>query len=215
MQRKVEWSLFAPWKPLLGNDGDMVLGEAALDPPLPDAKPEPMDVVRTFAFVDISGFTSFCDRHGEQRAVELLSTFRETVRAASARRGVRVAKWLGDGVMLVGIDEAAVAATVGEIMVRCEADDALHTHAGLATGTVLLFEGDDYVGRTVNLAARLGDAAQRGEILIAGNAPDLPEWVVPSAVETLEVPGFEDPVTVRYLMASEDVRESFRNVPAA
>jgi adenylate cyclase len=214
MQRKVEWSLFAPWKPLLGNDGDMALGEAALDPPVPHAKPEPMDVVRTFGFVDISGFTQFCDRHGEQRAIELLSAFRETVRAAAARRGVRVAKWLGDGVMLVGIDEAAVVASVGEIMVRCEAD-GLHTHAGLATGTVLLFEGDDYVGRTVNLAARLGDAARRGEILIAGDDPSLPAWVVPSAVETLEVPGFEDPVEVRYVAASDDVRERFRNEPAA
>jgi adenylate cyclase len=196
MQRKVEWSLFAPWKPLLGNDGDMALGEAALDPPVPHAKPEPMDVVRTFGFVDISGFTQFCDRHGEQRAIELLSAFRET------------------GVMLVGIDEAAVVASVGEIMVRCEAD-GLHTHAGLATGTVLLFEGDDYVGRTVNLAARLGDAARRGEILIAGDDPSLPAWVVPSAVETLEVPGFEDPVEVRYVAASDDVRERFRNEPAA
>ena len=48
-------------------------------------------VVRTFAFID--------------RAVEVLRLFRVAVREAASSRGVRVAKWLGNGAMLVGVDE--------------------------------------------------------------------------------------------------------------
>jgi class 3 adenylate cyclase len=214
MARKVEWSFLAPWTSRLDDDGDMAPVEAALDPPVPGAKPAPLDVVRTFAFVDISGFTQFCDRYGEQRAIELLSEFRETVRTAAARRGVRVAKWLGDGVMLVGIEGAAVAATVGEVLLRCDSK-GLHTHAGIAGGAVLLFEGDDYVGRTVNLAARLGDAAALGEILLAGDSDELPDWLVHAAPQAILVPGFDSPVEVRSLAVRDDVRESFLKASAA
>jgi class 3 adenylate cyclase len=90
-------------------------GLAATAPPVPHTEPEPLAVVRSFGFVDISGFTAFCDRHGELQAFELLATFRTATREVAARRGVRVAKWLGDGVMLVGLDPTALAATVAEI----------------------------------------------------------------------------------------------------
>ena len=48
----------------------------------------------------------------------------------------------------------------------------------MATGRALLFEGDDYIGSAVNLAARLCDAAGPGEVLVpAEQAVDLPEGV--------------------------------------
>jgi len=206
-ESNVEWTTFSRGgTPLL--DGDMAADDRALDPPMRHAKPAPLAVVRTFAFVDISGFTRFCDRHGEPAAIELLAAFRETVRTASARRGVRVAKWLGDGVMLVGLEAAPVIATVGEIVVRCDATD-LHTHAGIASGEVLLFEGDDYVGRTVNLAARLGDAATRSEILVAGDPVALPPWLEVCARRQLGVPGVDTPVAVHQVAVSEAVRRNF------
>ena len=63
-----------------------------------------------------------------------------------------MAKWLGDGVMLVGTEAGPLIAAVGELALRLH-DDEFDIHAGIADGTVLLFEGDDYVGRPVNLAA--------------------------------------------------------------
>ena len=60
-----------------------------------------MRVARTFAFVDLSGFTQFTDLHGDDEAVAVLSQFRAALRATASDIGVRVAKWLGDGAMLV------------------------------------------------------------------------------------------------------------------
>lgn len=183
-------------------------GRAATDPPAAHTEPEPLAVERTFGFVDISGFTAFCDRSGELQAFELLATFRTTTRAVAARRGVRVAKWLGDGVMLVGLDPTALAATVAEITMRCHVA-GLDTHAGIATGDVLLFEGDDYVGRPVNLAARLCDHAHLGEILVAGRPVDLPGWLTVAEVRTLAVAGVDEHVVVRRVEARPDVLAQF------
>ena len=39
-----------------------------------------MRVARTFAFVDLSGFTQFTDLHGDDEAVAVLSQFRAALR---------------------------------------------------------------------------------------------------------------------------------------
>lgn len=163
-------------------------GDAAVSAPSPhDRTGEPIAVTRTFAFVDVTGFTEFCDRQGEHAAIALLTRFRTIVRDVVGRRGVRVGKWLGDGVMVVGVDEGPAVATVAEVVLRCSAI-GIDTHAGIATGTVLLFEGDDYIGRPVNLAARLCDAAEPGEIL-AGVLDTLPDWVAVRDEISVDVAG--------------------------
>jgi adenylate cyclase len=137
---------------------------------------EPLAVERAFAFIDICAFTAYCDQHGEAAAVEVLTRFRTVTRHVVGQRGVRVAKWLGDGVMLVGTDTGPLVAAVVELVGRFRAT-GLDTHVGIASGDVLLFEGDDYLGRTVNLAARLSEAAGPGEILAADPLPPLPVWI--------------------------------------
>jgi adenylate cyclase len=176
--------------------------------PLPHPEHQAMAVERSFAFVDIAGFTAYCDRNGEHDAVELLARFRDTTRTVTARRGVRIAKWLGDGVMLVGLDLAGLAATVVEVAMRC-AVLGLDTHAGLATGEALLFEGDDYVGRAVNVAARLSDAATSGEILLAGGRTDLPPWIDQASTPPVVLPGVDEPVHVVRLAPVEAVVDQF------
>ena len=170
-----------------------------IEPPVPlDRTGEPVAVERTFAFVDITGFTEFCDRHGEHAAIDVLTRFRSLVRDIAARRGVRVAKWLGDGAMLVGVDEGPVIASVAELVMRTPVV-GLDTHAGLTSGTVLLFEGDDYVGRPPNLAARLCDAAEPHEILAHSLTGSLPSWVETRETVTVEVAGVGEVVGVRSL----------------
>ena len=75
-------------------------------------------VDRTFAFIDLSGFTAFTDAEGDGAAVRVLEEFRRTVRWVVARRGVRIAKWLGDGAMLVGVDPEQPVEAVVEIEAR-------------------------------------------------------------------------------------------------
>ena len=178
---------------------------SGVEPPAPHERTgEPIAVDRAFAFVDITGFTLYCDRHGEHAAIDLLTRFRGITRDVVARRGTRVDKWLGDGVMLVATQPGALVATAAEIVERCSAL-GLDTHAGVAAGSVLLFEGEDYVGRPVNLAARLCDAAEPGEILASATIDELPDWVEVVGSVVVHVEGVGDVTEVRSLRVSHEV----------
>lgn len=123
-------------------------------------------VVRTFAFVDLSGFTAYTNVEGDDRAVEVLRQFRIAVREAASSHGVRVAKWLGDGAMLVGVETEPLVEAVVDIEERISRSGSpLPLRAGIAVGPVILFEGDDYIGHAVNVAARLCDEAAPREVL--------------------------------------------------
>ena len=135
-----------------------------------------MRVDRWFAFVDLSGFTSFGDEFGDEASVEVLTTFRGAVRQIATEYGVRIAKWLGDGCMLVSVDAPQLVASVCRLeSLAHELELPLQLHAGCAGGAVILLEGDDYTGRSVNLAARLCAVARPHEIL----APAEPRPVRP------------------------------------
>ncbi len=136
------------------------------------------------------------------------------MRDIAARRGVRVAKWLGDGAMLVGVDEGPVVATVAELVMRSQTV-GLDTHAGVASGTVLLFEGDDYVGRPANLAARLCDAAEPGEILTHSLRGDLPPWIETKDSVTVSVAGVGEVDDVRSVAVRAQVSEDLSGDGAA
>jgi adenylate cyclase len=132
---------------------------------------------RAFAFVDLCGFTSFMAEHGEHAAIDALEGFHALARTISTRRGVRIAKWLGDGAMFVGVEVGPLIATAAELVARFDAS-SLPLRGGLAHGWALLFEGDDYIGRPVNLAARLCQSARPGELLAVGYPSEsLPDWI--------------------------------------
>jgi adenylate cyclase len=155
-------------------------------------------VERAFAFVDLSGFTSFSDQHGDDESVRVLTLFRGAARKVATDFGVRIAKWLGDGAMFVAVDARQLVCAVLEFeRLVNEVDLPLEIHAGLASGGVILLEGDDYTGGPVNLASRLADAAGPCEILatpeLAALAPD-DAWV--DHAGKLQVPGFQLPVDV-------------------
>jgi len=72
-----------------------------------------MRVPRTFVFLDLSGFTNYTAAFGDDAAGRLLGAFRTLVREVASDRGVRIAKWLGDGCMVVAVDQAdAIAFTL-------------------------------------------------------------------------------------------------------
>src|SRR3984957_19133940 len=135
----------------------------------------PLD--RAFAFVDLCGFTKFIAAHGEHAAVDAIARFRSLVRELAVRRGVRVAKWLGDGAMLIGVEVGPTIATAAELIGRYDGR-TLEIRGGVAHGKVLMIAGDDYIGRPTNLAARLCQVARPGELLSVGySAETLPPWV--------------------------------------
>jgi len=171
--------------------------------PVPEWVEVSQSLYRCFAFIDICGFTAFTDREGTHAAVEVLNRFRSATRDVTGRRGVRVIKWLGDGAMLVGIAPGPVVAAAAELELRC-ARESFDIHSGVAGGTVLLFEGDDYIGRPVNLAARLCEAAGPGEILAAGLDEHLPDWVERVGSVTVRAAGIGDITDVAQIRVPDD-----------
>jgi adenylate cyclase len=152
-------------------------------------------VVRSFGFIDLCGFTDFVDEHGDEAAVQELRKLRSTVREVAPLCGVRVDKWLGDGVMLVGVESEPLVAGVVTIAARSRDHGRLALRAGIAGGPVILLEGDDYVGRSVNLASRLCDTASANEILVASDVP-IPDDIDGSDQVDVMIRGMAEPVTV-------------------
>ena len=152
-------------------------------------------VERCFAFVDLCGFTAFTERFGDERTVVVLASFRTRVREIAARRGVRVTKWLGDGAMLSSVDTQAVVAMVLELDATTPAPLPLEIRAGLARGPVIMFEGDDYIGRATNVASRLCDLAVPGQVLATREVVShVPRWVEAVDASLYPAHGFDRPL---------------------
>lgn len=181
-------------------------GGAALPMLVPlTRRPTPPRVDRTFAFVDLCGFTNFADDHGDDAAADELHLLRAGLRASATNHGVRIDKWIGDGAMLVGVEAPALLAAVVEAKWALHDGSRLPLRAGLAAGPVMVFDGDDYVGGPVNLAAKLCDLAEPGQCLASAElAEQCPVGLVVSAVGPRYVPGFHRPVELVEINASGD-----------
>ena len=158
-----------------------------------------MRVHRSFAFVDILGFTALTEHEGDEHAVEVLAAFRRLLRDICGRRGVRIAKWLGDGAMLVGVETQPLLATILELhyVVGAIPGPAQKTpiRSGVTSGDVILMEGDDYIGHCVNVAARLCDLAEEGEALADSSVmSDLPPWGIARSRREVALRGVEHTV---------------------
>jgi adenylate cyclase len=127
-------------------------------------------VEATILFTDLVGFSSWVLKAGDELALELLRAVAGVVEPAiQAERG-RVVKRLGDGHMAVfpepraGI-EAALTMQEGlggiEVGGHCP-----RLRAGLHRGQPRQL-GGDYLGTDVNIAARVGEAAGAGEVLVS------------------------------------------------
>jgi len=180
-----------------------------------------MRVPRTFAFVDLSGFTNYTAAYGDDAAGRILGAFRSLTREIASERGVRIAKWLGDGCMIVSVDQEACIAFALELEHRsADVCAPLSLRIGLATGHALLFDGDDYIGSAVNMAARLCDVAGPFEVLLPTMQIErLPEGVTATPHGDVDLRGFPGAVSVvelsgrPVLQASNDTGELWTRTP--
>jgi class 3 adenylate cyclase len=120
-------------------------------------------------FTDLVGFTAYNDAHGDRAAVEVLDRQSSLVEAGLAGRG-RIVKELGDGLMLwFDSGSSGVEASCDILAAVAGARDTtafpLAVRMGMHLGAVVE-RGDDYVGQTVNIAARVVDLAGPGELLV-------------------------------------------------
>ncbi len=127
----------------------------------------------TFLFADLVGYTAFTERVGDDAAADVAIAFQAAATHAALELGCEVIKRLGDAVMIHGRDAARVV-TLALRLTREMADEGwcpplrIGVHSGPAVQ-----RGADWYGSTVNVAARLADAATAGEILMSVETRDL------------------------------------------
>lgn len=126
----------------------------------------------TVLFVDLASFTPLTATMGDDVAAEVLRRFGVTVRSLAAQHGGRILKQIGDEFMLM-FAQPADAIAFGLAMDRFVDTESQFPalHIGAHCGT-LLYRAGDYVGGTVNLAARVASAGAAGQFLISEDLRD-------------------------------------------
>jgi class 3 adenylate cyclase/tetratricopeptide (TPR) repeat protein len=157
--------------------------------------------VVTVVFCDLTGSTALGEATDPEALRATMRSYYDTMRGILERHGGTVEKFIGDAVMAVfGVpiaheDDALRAVRAAWEMRAAVPELGLRARIGVNTGEVVTGEGDTLVtGDAVNVAARLEQAAEPGEVLIGSETRRL----VRDAVETsaIDVPakGKSEPV---------------------
>lgn len=118
------------------------------------------------AFTDLENFTAFTSREGDEAASRLLADHHRAVGPLVRSRGGKVAKRLGDGLLLTFPEpEAAVLACLELVGANPE---PLRLRAGVHMGDLVVTR-DDVIGHVVNVAARVTESARGGEVLVTAD----------------------------------------------
>ena len=153
----------------------------------------------TIIFADMEGSTALNEELGDDRFVPLLIKQRDIVHERSKSFGGSIVKSEGDGFMLAfpsarkGVECAvAVQREITQLSERLKVRMGIHT--GEPTR-----HADDFYGRDVAYAARLGTAAAGGEILVSSLVKSLVEpsgSVKFQGPRELDLKGFDGPQPV-------------------
>ncbi len=172
----------------------------------------------TVLFCDVTGSTALGERLDSESLRRVMERYFALARGVLERHGGTVEKFIGDAVMAVfGIpvvheDDALRAARAGyelrEELAVLNADlqrefgTELQVRIGVNTGEVVTSEGGTLAtGDAVNVAARLEQAAQPGDILIGDATRQLAESALElERVEPVEAKGKSEPLVAYRLL---------------
>ena len=155
----------------------------------------------TILFTDMESSTALTQQLGDAAAQEVRRAHNEIVRSALTANGGAEIKHTGDGIM--ASFATASSALDCAIAIQCgvaahkedHPDSPLAVYVGLNAGEPIA-EDDDLFGTSVDLAARLVDHAQPGQIVVADVVRQLAagkQFLFADLGET-ELRGLEDPV---------------------
>ena len=148
-------------------------------------------------FVDMTGYTRLTEERGDEEAARLATSLADLVNEVSRTNGGRAIRWLGDGGLLFFEDVSAAFHAALELSERALAVGLPPTHIGVQAGPVVFRDGDVY-GRTVNIASRIADEAEAGEVLTSQETTEETEdaFVRFERSRTTHLKGVAAPVTL-------------------
>ena len=141
-------------------------------PAYPPEAPYEAPVMRAILFTDLCGSVEQTARLGDLRHHELVRAHDKVMRERLARHCGRAVKHTGDG-MMAAFTSAGCAVTCAIEAQRAfgeHNEDAmlpLDVKIGISAGEPVTDENDDVFGASVQLAARLCDSAEAGEIAVS------------------------------------------------
>ena len=121
----------------------------------------------TFFFTDTEGSTKLVRKLGDERYAEVLATQRGHLSNAVQHHGGVVFGSEGDALFCAFSSASAAVSAAIDAQRTLDGEtwpEPLRTRIGLHTGEALVV-GDDYVGATVHLVARVSNAADGGQIV--------------------------------------------------
>jgi class 3 adenylate cyclase/tetratricopeptide (TPR) repeat protein len=169
----------------------------------------------TVLFCDVTGSTALGESTDPEALRALLARYFDRMKSIVESHGGSVEKFIGDAVMAVfGVPQVHEDDALRAVRAAAEMRDALpalgvQARIGVNTGAVVTGTEERLAtGDAVNVAARLEQSAQPGEILVGEETLRLVgDAVEAEAVEPLELKGKADPVAaVRLLRVGGDAR---------
>jgi adenylate cyclase len=122
-------------------------------------------------FLDVTGYTQLTQERGDAAAAAIVERLNHIVQRIAVQHGGRPVKWLGDGVMLYFPQPYRAVRAALDMVAELGVAGLPPAHVGLDSGPIIVQQGD-YYGQTVNLAARIGEYARPGEVLVTREVAD-------------------------------------------
>jgi adenylate cyclase len=116
----------------------------------------------TLCFIDLTGFTRYTEEQGDLEALDVVENFVETVEATLPPEAT-IVKTIGDEVMVISPDPATLTEWAVGLLGRFP--ERPRPRVGIHYANAFYRDGD-YFGTHVNLAHRVVDRAQAGEVLV-------------------------------------------------
>jgi class 3 adenylate cyclase len=169
----------------------------------------------TVLFCDVTGSTALGESADPEAVRALLARYFERMKAILESHGGTVEKFIGDAVMAVfGVPQVHEDDALRAVRAALEMRDALpelgvQARIGLNTGEVVTGTEERLAtGDAVNVAARLEQAAQPGEVLLGEPTLELVrEAVEVERVEPLTLKGKAEPVPAYRLLGAHEAPE--------
>jgi adenylate cyclase len=153
------------------------------------------------AFADLAGYTQLTEQHGDEEAASTVERFVDDV-THTLPDEARIVKTIGDEVMLVSSDPAALVdwAVGFQTLAAGRPLPRIGVHAG-----EVVYRDGDYYGREVNIAARVAARAAAGEVLATRAVVDVSESHQEfERLGEVKLKGFSEPTELYIALGPDD-----------